>query len=63
MTKALPALLDFAVETAWRAGRLTLGYFQSGVRPEFKADDTPVTVADREAEQLIRHRITAHYPD
>ena len=27
---------------------MTLGYFQAGIRPDFKADDTPVTVADRE---------------
>ncbi len=53
---------SFAVETAYLAGRLTLGYFQSGVRPDWKADDSPVTVADREAEQLIRRRIEKQYP-
>jgi histidinol-phosphatase len=62
MTESLPALLEFATETAWQAGRLTLGYFQSGLRPEFKADDTPVTAADREAERLIRSRIAEAYP-
>ncbi|NLF63137.1 MAG: histidinol phosphate phosphatase, partial [Chloroflexi bacterium] len=46
--------LAFAVETAWQAGQLTLGYFQTGLRPELKADESPVTVADREAERLIR---------
>lgn len=55
--------LDFAVETAYLAGRLTLGYFRAGLRPEFKADDTPVTAADREAEQLIRLRIEKRFPD
>lgn len=54
--------LDFAVETAYLAGRLTLGYFRTGLRPAFKADDTPVTVADREAERLIRTRIEARHP-
>ncbi len=54
--------LDFAVQTAYEAGRLTLGYFRAGVRPDFKPDDTPVTVADREAEQLIREKIGARYP-
>ena len=54
--------LDFAVETADQAGRLTLGYFRAGVQPDFKADDTPVTVADRKAEELIRARIEAQYP-
>ncbi len=55
--------MDFAVETAFQAGRLTLGYFQTDMRPEYKADDSPVTVADREAEKLIRKRITAAFPD
>src|SRR5215213_10376221 len=55
--------LEFGVQTAYEAGRLTLGYFGTRVaRPEFKADDTPVTVADREAERLIRERIAARYP-
>ena len=55
--------LEFAVQTAYEAGRLTLGYFGTeAARPEFKADDTPVTVADREAERLIRGRIEARYP-
>jgi histidinol-phosphatase len=56
--------LEFATETAYEAGRLTLGYFGTeAARPEFKADDTPVTVADREAEKLIRDRIGARYPE
>ena len=55
--------LDFAVETAHEAGRLTLGYFQAGVRPEWKADDTPVTAADRGAEELIRARVKRAYPE
>jgi histidinol-phosphatase len=56
--------LDFAAQTAYEAGRLTLGYFRTGeVRPELKPDDTPVTAADREAETLIRARIGARYPE
>lgn len=55
--------MEFAAETAYLAGRLTLGYFQAGMRPEFKEDDTPVTKADRKAEELIRSRIEKQYPD
>ncbi|MCB0154127.1 MAG: inositol monophosphatase family protein [Anaerolineae bacterium] len=63
MTATYRDYLDFAIETAWQAGQLTLGYFQTGLRPDFKADDSPVTVADREAERLIRSRIEARFPD
>ena len=55
--------LEFCVQTAYEAGRHTLGYFGTEAsRPEFKADATPVTAADREAEKLIRDRIGARYP-
>jgi histidinol-phosphatase len=55
--------LDFAVQTACEAGRLTLGYFRTGtMRPELKPDSSPVTAADKEAEKLIRSRIAANYP-
>ena len=61
MKNFLSSYLDFAVETAWLAGRLTLGYFQAGIRPDFKQDQTPVTVADKKAEELIRSRIEKKY--
>lgn len=56
------ALLAFALDAAWRAGRVTLGYFQTGVPAERKADDSPVTVADREAEQTLRRLIGEAWP-
>ena len=59
---SLKDYMAFAAETVYEAGRLTLGYFQAGVRPEFKDDDSPVTVADRKAEALIRQRIEARFP-
>ena len=59
----LKPYLDFAVETAFQAGRLTLGYFQTGVQADYKGDDSPVTVADERAEELIRSRIEQAYPD
>lgn len=62
MSETLRSYLDFAMETAWQAGRLTLGHFQTGLQPEFKQDESPVTVADQQAEQLIRRRIEAQYP-
>ncbi|MCS7034543.1 MAG: histidinol phosphate phosphatase [Phycisphaerae bacterium] len=55
-------LLDVAIEAAYVAGRRTLAYFNTAVRIDTKADDTPVTIADREAEQLIRAVIHRHFP-
>lgn len=56
-------LLDFALDCAWQAGRITLGYFQNNVAVERKADNSPVTAADKGAEERIRHLIGVHWPD
>jgi myo-inositol-1(or 4)-monophosphatase len=58
----LSNFMQFAVETAYLAGRLTLGYFQTGVQADLKSDETPVTIADRKAEELIRSRIEKAFP-
>lgn len=70
MTQALQAelnptlkpALDFAVNAAWQAGRITLGYFQTNIAVETKSDASPVTVADRTAEQKLRELIAREYP-
>lgn len=59
----LRSLLDFAVEVAWRAGRVTLAHYQTGVSVETKPDASPVTVADREAERTVRELIEARFPE
>ena len=59
----LSDLLDVAVDAAYLAGKRTLAYFQTGVQPDIKADNTPVTIADREAEKILRARILQSFPD
>jgi histidinol-phosphatase len=56
-------LLDFAVDAAWQAGRLTLRHFQARVAAERKPDRSLVTVADQGAETLLRELIRGRYPD
>ena len=63
MTKSFGSDLNFAIETAQLAGELTLEYFQKDIQPDFKEDDTPVTIADRKAEELIRERIEKKFPN
>ena len=59
----LDALLNFALDATWQAGRVTLAYFQTGLVAERKADNSPVTIADREAEQKLRRLIQTRWPD
>jgi len=58
----LKPYLDFVSELTYRAGRITQGYFNVGVRPDYKEDDTPVTAADRAAESFIREELNKIYP-
>ncbi len=55
--------LRFAIETAILAGKSTLPYFQTRTPVEIKADQTPITAADRLAERTIRERLAVEYPD
>jgi histidinol-phosphatase len=55
--------LQFAVEIAREAGDGTLRYFRrSDLTIERKADQSPVTIADRSAEELLRQRIGERFP-
>jgi histidinol phosphatase-like enzyme (inositol monophosphatase family) len=59
---SLNDLLNIAVDAAYAAGKRTLAYFNTRIAVELKADQTPVTCADREAEQLIRDMILRAFP-
>ena len=59
----LRIMLEFALDATWQAGRITLAHFQTGVAVERKGDNTPVTIADREAEKCLRDLIGRYYPD
>jgi histidinol-phosphatase len=54
---------ELAVEAARKAGQLALRYFDSDLAVEWKQDHSPVTVADREAEALLRGTLLAKFPD
>jgi histidinol-phosphatase len=60
---SLQTYLEFALDAAWQAGRITLGHFQTGIRPERKADNSPVTLADKQSEQKLRELIGQYWPD
>lgn len=66
MTPAWRTRYDLAIEAAQQAGNLALRYFDMAEAPvsvEWKQNQTPVTVADREAEQLLRSTLLGKFPD
>lgn len=63
-SQAVELRLNLARKTARAAGKLTLTYFRSDrYVVERKADDSPVTIADRQAERLLRDEIESAFPD
>lgn len=62
MTPSLNKLADAAISAARIAGNVTLKYFQKSIAIEKKADESPVTIADREAEQSLRRYIEERFP-
>lgn len=57
------AALRALEEIVRRAGDSALKLFQQGVTPEKKPDRSPVTIADREAEQIIREHVLSAHPE
>ena len=53
----------FAARLADAAGAVIRKYYRASLTVESKSDASPVTVADREAEQVLREAIRATYPD
>lgn len=56
------ALTEALADIAEDAARVILPWWRNGVVAESKADDSPVTRADQEAEALILERLEALYP-
>jgi histidinol phosphatase-like enzyme (inositol monophosphatase family) len=55
--------LNILRDIAKKAGETALHYWNSGIAVEIKADNSPVTLADRECERLIARSIEAEYPE
>ena len=56
-------LLDAAVAATDLAGRLIRPYFRAGLQAELKGDQSPVTLADRTAEQAMRSLLAERTPE
>jgi len=64
MTDAQEHDLQFAINVAQLAGNSTLKWFQNrDLDVDDKADGSPVTAADRHAEQVAREEISRRFPE
>ena len=68
MTSPRPAaapsqIARLLAEIAWHAGEIILAHYEAGVEARQKDDQSPVTVADEEAEQFILARLRHEWPE
>jgi len=56
-------LMEAAAQAARLGGEVALRRWRAGILTEWKADGSPVTVADREAEAAIRAWLAERFPD
>lgn len=55
--------LKTALEAVAEAEKIINKYYSEEIRATLKPDQSPVTIADKEAEQIIRKHITGAFPD
>jgi histidinol-phosphatase len=53
---------EAALDAAQQAGQFALHYFDRDIAVEWKSDDSPVTMADRGAEELLRQALLGKFP-
>jgi inositol-phosphate phosphatase/L-galactose 1-phosphate phosphatase/histidinol-phosphatase len=58
-----PDHLAFAHELADRAGEILRRHYRTPIPVDYKADESPVTIADREVERVMRDLIRARFPE
>ncbi len=56
-------LIPFVQELATASGAVIRQYFRTGYTVENKSDDSPVTIADRKAETVMREQIMQRFPE
>ncbi len=63
MTPIVPDVVAAMIRAAEAAGAVAMKYYRGGFEVTIKPDQTPVTQADREAEQAIKAILRRAYPD
>src|ERR1700722_10506271 len=56
-------VLEEAADIAERASKVALSYFRQALLIEMKENHTPVTIADKKTEEMIREELSRAFPD
>ena len=63
MTQTTEDFIAFSKKLADASAAIIRQYFRTGYTVELKADQSPVTIADRGAEEMMRQMIMREFPD
>ncbi|WP_209017611.1 inositol monophosphatase family protein [Roseibium aggregatum] len=62
MDRDVNSIVEQAIEITSQASRFPMQYFRAKLDLEAKADDSPVTIADRKTEAFIRDKLSEAFP-
>ena len=61
--KNLGDFKSFAKHLSIISGNVINNYFRTSIKVDSKVDSSPVTIADKKAEELMREEIMREFPD
>jgi len=61
--KHIKKLLNFSVDLIKECNRISLKYYKKTIKPEYKKDNSPVTIADKKCEKFLISEIKKKYPE
>jgi len=61
LSNDLKSRYDAGIELAQKAAKIAMGYYETALDIEWKNDESPVTIADREAEKFLRSSLKQYF--
>ncbi|MBS1515441.1 MAG: histidinol phosphate phosphatase [Bacteroidetes bacterium] len=61
--KNIEKLLDFSLMLVDECSKISLKYYKKTIKPEYKKDNSPVTIADKKCEAFLISSIRKKYPE
>ncbi len=61
--KHIKKLLNFSIDLIKECNDISLKYYKKTIKPEYKKDNSPVTIADKKCEKFLISAIKKKYPE
>jgi len=60
--KQIEKYLDFSLKLIEKSNKISLKYYKKTIKPEYKQDNSPVTIADKKCEKFLISSIKEKFP-